>query len=62
MSQGQWFAVAAKPRQEHVGEVYLKRQGYPVVVTLIEARKRRLYEWTMVAEPFFQVTHFVRLE
>ena len=41
MSQGQWFAVAAKPRQEQIAEVNLDRQGYKAVLPLIEVRKRR---------------------
>ena len=48
MSQGQWFAVAAKPRQEQVAEVNLKRQGYHAALPLIEARKRRQNKWTTV--------------
>ena len=62
MSQGQWFAVAAKPRQEHVAEVNLKRQGYHAVLPLIEARKRRQNKWTTVTEPLFSGYLFVQLE
>ena len=62
MSQGQWFAVAAKPRQEHVAEVNLKRQGYHAVLPLIEARKRRQNKWTTVTEPLFSGYLFVLLE
>ena len=62
MSQGQWFAVAAKPRQEQVAEVNLKRQGYHAVLPLIEARKRRQNKWTTVTEPLFSGYLFVRLE
>ena len=62
MSQGQWFAVAAKPRQEQVAEVNLKRQGYHAVPPLIEARKRRQNKWTTVTEPLFPGYLFVRLE
>ena len=62
MSQGQWFAVATKPRQEHVAEVNLTRQGYRAVLPLIEVRKRRQNKWTKVAEPLFSGYLFVRLE
>ena len=62
MSQGQWFAVAAKPRQEQVAEVNLKRQGYHAVLPLIEARKRRQNKWTTVTEPLFSGYLFVQLE
>ena len=62
MSQGQWFAVAAKPRQEHVAELNLKRQGYNAVLPLIEVRKRRQNKWTTVTEPLFPGYLFVRLE
>mgnify|MGYP001103480236 FL=1 len=62
MSQGQWFAVAAKPRQEQVAEVNLKRQGYHAALPLIEARKRRQNKWTTVTEPLFPGYLFVRLE
>lgn len=62
MSQGQWFAVAAKPRQEQVAEVNLNRQGYQAVLPLIEARKRRQNKWTTVTEPLFSGYLFVQLE
>ena len=62
MSQGQWFAVATKPRQEHVAEVNLTRQGYRAVLPLMEVRKRRQNKWTKVAEPLFSGYLFVRLE
>ena len=62
MSQGQWFAVAAKPRQEQVAEVNLKRQGYNAVLPLVEARKRRQNKWTTVTEPLFSGYLFVQLE
>lgn len=62
MSQGQWFAVAAKPRQERVAEVNLKRQGYHAVLPLIEARKRRQNKWTTVTEALFSGYLFVQLE
>ena len=62
MSQAQWFAVAAKPRQEQVAEVNLKRQGYHAVPPLIEARKRRQNKWTTVTEPLFPGYLFVRIE
>jgi transcriptional antiterminator RfaH len=62
MSKGQWFAVAAKPRQEQVGEVNLKRQGYQAFLPLIEPRKRRQNKWTMVTEPLFSDYLFLRLE
>ena len=62
MSQGQWFAVAAKPRQERVAEMNLKLQGYHAVLPLIEARKRRQNKWTTVTEPLFSGYLFVRLE
>ena len=62
MSQGQWFAVAAKPRQEQVAEVNLNRQGYHTVLPLIEARKRLQNKWTTVTEPLFSGYLFVRLE
>ncbi len=62
MSQGQWFAVAAKPRQEQIAEVNLKRQGYYAVLPLIEARKRRQNKWTTVTEPLFSGYLFVQLE
>ena len=62
MNQGQWFAVASRPRQEKVAEVNLKRQGYQAVLPLIEARKRRQNRWTTVTEPLFPGYLFVRLE
>ena len=62
MSQGHWFAVATKPRQEQVAEVNLTRQGYRVVLPLIELRKRRQNKWTKVTEPLFSGYLFVRLE
>ncbi len=62
MSHGQWFAVAAKPRQEHVAEVNLKRQGYHAVLPLMEVSKRRQNKWTKVTEPLFSGYLFVRLE
>ena len=62
MSQGQWFAVATKPRQEQVAEVNLTRQGYRAVLPLIEVRKRRQNKWTKVAEPLFPGYLFIRLE
>ena len=62
MSQGQWFAVAAKPRQEQIAEANLRRQGYHAVVPLIEARKRRQNKWTTVTEPLFSGYLFVQLE
>ena len=62
MSQGKWFAVAAKPRQEHVAEVNLKRQGYDAVLPLIESRKRRQNKWATVIEPLFPGYLFVQLE
>ena len=62
MRQGQWFAVASKPRQEKVAEVNLKRQGYNAVLPLIEARKRRQNKWTTVIEPLFSGYLFVQLE
>jgi transcriptional antiterminator RfaH len=62
MNQGQWFAIATKPRQEKVAEVNLKRQGYHAVLPLIEARKRRQNKWTTVTEPLFSGYLFVRLE
>ena len=62
MSQGQWFAVATKPRQEHVAEVNLTRQGYRVVLPLMEVRKRRQNKWTKLDEPLFSGYLFVRLE
>ena len=62
MSQGQWFAVATKPRQEQVAEVNLTRQGYSAFLPLMEVRKRRQNKWTKVAEPLFSGYLFVRLE
>lgn len=62
MSQQQWFAVATKPRQEHVAEVNLMRQGYRVALPLMEVRKRRHNKWTKVAEPLFSGYLFVRIE
>ena len=62
MSQGQWFAVAAKPRQERVAEMNLKRQEYYAVLPLIEVRKRRQNKWTTVTEPLFSGYLFVQLE
>ena len=62
MSQGQWFAVATKPRQERVAEVNLTRQGYRAVLPLLEERKRRQNKWTTVAEPLFSGYLFVQLE
>ena len=62
MSQGQWFAVATKPRQEHVAEVNLMRQGYRAVLPLMEVRKRRQNKWTEVTEPLFAGYLFVQLE
>jgi transcription antitermination factor NusG len=61
MSQGQRFAVVAKPRQEQVAKVNLKRQGYHAVLPLIEARKRRENKWTTVTEPLFSGYLFVQL-
>ena len=62
MSQGQWFAVAAKPRQERVAAMNLKRQEYYAVLPLIEVRKRRQNKWTTVTEPLFSGYLFVQLE
>ncbi len=62
MSQGQWFAVMTKPRQEQVAEVNLTRQGYRAVLPLIEMRKRRQNKWTEVTEPLFSGYLFVQLE
>ena len=62
MSQGKWFAVATKPRQEQVAEVNLTRQGYRAVLPLMEVRKRRQNKWTKVAEPLFSGYLFVLLE
>ncbi|MDC1422804.1 transcription/translation regulatory transformer protein RfaH [Gammaproteobacteria bacterium] len=62
MSQGQWFAVATKPRQEKVAEVNLSRQGYRAVLPLMEVRKRRQNKWTNVIEPLFSGYLFVLLE
>ena len=59
MSQGQWFAVATKPKQEHVAEVNLNRQCYHTVLPLSEARKRRQNKWTTVTEPLFSGYLFV---
>ena len=62
MSQGQWFAVATKPRQEKVAEENLTRQGYRAVLPLIEVRKRRQSKWMRVIEPLFSGYLFVQLE
>lgn len=62
MSQGQWFAVATKPRQEQIAEVNLTRQGYRAVLPLMEVCKRRQNKWTKVTEPLFSGYLFVRLE
>ena len=62
MSQGQWFAVATKSRQERVAEVNLTRQGYRTILPLMEVRKRRKNKWTKVNEPLFSGYLFVRLE
>jgi len=62
MSQGQWFAVATKPRQEHVAEVNLTRQGCRAFLPLMEVRKRRQNKWMGVTEPLFSGYLFVQLE
>ena len=62
MNQGQWFAVAAKPRHEQVAEENLTRQGYRAVLPLLEVRKRRQNKWAAVAEPLFSGYLFVQLE
>lgn len=62
MSQGQWFVVATKPRQEYVAGVNLKRQGYRAILPLIEVSKRRRGKWVEAAEPLFSGYLFVRLK
>jgi len=62
MGQRQRFAMATKPRQEHLAEVSLKRQGYSAVLPLMEARKRRQNKWKLVTKPLFSGYLFVRLE
>jgi transcriptional antiterminator RfaH len=62
MSQGQWFAVATKPRQERVAEENLTRQDFRAVLPLTEVRKRRQNKWANVIEPLFPGYLFVRLE
>jgi len=61
MTDGQWFAVMAKPRQETTAASQLRRQGYEVMLPLLEVRKRRQGKWTLVTEPLFPGYLFVHL-
>ena len=49
----EWYAVHARPRQEAVAELNLKRQGYRTYLPRILLRKRRRGKWARVVEPLF---------
>ena len=61
MTEGQWFAVMAKPRQETTAALQLRRQGYEVILPLLEVRKRQQGKWVLVTEPLFPGYLFVYL-
>ena len=61
MTDGQWFAVMAKPRQETTAALQLRRQGYEVMLPLLEVRKRRQGKWALATEPLFPGYLFVYL-
>jgi transcriptional antiterminator RfaH len=54
-----WLLAYTKPRQEHVAEEHLLRQGYDVLCPQIRVQKLRNRRWTWVDEPLFPRYLFV---
>ena len=58
----QWYAVQSKPRQEHMAEAQLARQGYNTYLPKIRHRKQRGGKWTQVVEPLFPRYLFIEVD
>jgi transcriptional antiterminator RfaH len=56
-----WYLVQTKPRQEHLAQENLERQGYSTYLPLIRNIRRRLGNRHYTDEPFFPRYMFIRL-
>jgi transcriptional antiterminator RfaH len=56
-----WYLVQTKPRQEHLAQENLERQGYSTYLPLIRNIRRRLGNRHYADEPFFPRYMFIRL-
>ena len=57
-----WYTVQSKPRQEHIAEEQLRRQGYTTYLPKIRHRKQRAGKWTQLTEPLFPRYLFIHAD
>lgn len=57
-----WYTVHTKPRQEHIAEQHLQRQGFPVYLPRIQATRRKNNRWHDVVEPLFPRYMFIQAD
>jgi transcriptional antiterminator RfaH len=57
-----WYAVQAKPRQEHTAEQNLQRQGFVTYLPRIRLRKRKRNKWVDSVEPLFPRYLFIQVD
>ena len=60
-TEGAWYVVATRPKQESIARSHLARQGYRVLLPEISLRKRRQSRWVAVVEPLFPGYLFVQI-
>jgi transcriptional antiterminator RfaH len=54
-----WYTVHTKPRQEHLAEEHLQRQGFTVYLPRFQATRRKQDRWQEVIEPLFSRYLFI---
>ena len=57
-----WYTVHTKPRQEHIAEENLQRQGFIVYLPRIQATRRLKNRWRDVIEPLFPRYLFIQVD
>ncbi|MEQ8952588.1 MAG: transcription/translation regulatory transformer protein RfaH [Gammaproteobacteria bacterium] len=62
VTDAEWYVLYTKPRQEHIAELNLQRQGYRVYFPRCEVIKRRKRLLTGLIEPFFPRYLFINLD